>query len=300
MQRRRLLLVAHNYADNRESFEAVIHRVRARAPHIDARIVFDKKYRWQSYSWMTRPTLAVSMAPLSRFRLRRGELLTTRRASKVFELERLEGAGLPVPRWQLLREGEAPDLAGYGPYVVLKPNKGSKGAQVKLARRGRVRWKPEYEELGGRIAQVFIYTGRWPVSYRVTVFLGRVLFAVRSEGNHARVPLEGPDEAPGQSIVSTAKDSTYTLASDEDVIALGRRAAQAFPDRPILGVDIVRDHATGELSVLEINGGGYTWGFTSVAGRGIQRDHGIDLAGQFDGYTVAAEALIDAVNSRAR
>ena len=63
---------------------------------------------------------------------------------------------------------------------------------------------------------------------------------------------------------------------------------------------MIRDHGSGKLYVLEINGGGYTWGFTSEAGRGIQSDHGIDLAAQFDGYTVAAEALIEAVENRAQ
>ncbi|MHC4955392.1 MAG: ATP-grasp domain-containing protein [Planctomycetota bacterium] len=300
MRKRRLLLVAHNYEDNRESFKEVARRVRERAPHISVEVVQDNRYRRRSWRWITRPTLAVSMAPLKNFKLRRGVVATTQRASKSFEMERLESAGVPVPRWQHIQEDQPPDLADYGPYVVVKPNRGSKGAEIKLARKGRVRWKPEDATNGGRLVQEFIYTGEWPISYRVSVLFGRVLYAVRSEANHARVPLRGPDHAPGASIVATAKDATYTLEDSPDVLDLARRAAAAFPDRPIVGVDMIRAHDSGRLYVLEINGGGYTWGFTSQAGRGVQSDHGIDLAGQFDGYAVAAEALIEAVETRAR
>jgi len=298
--RKRLILVAHSYEDHRESFKEVARRVRERAPHIGVEIVQDDRYWKRSWRWMLRPTLAVSMAPLKSFKLRRGTIVTTRRASKVFELEQLQRAGLPVPRWQHIREERPPDLSDYGPYVVVKPNLGSKGAGVKLVRKGRVRWKPEDAENGGRLVQEFIYTGPWAVSYRVTVMFGHVLFAVRSEANHGRTPLRGPDHSPGASIVATAKDAVYTLEDSAEVLELGRRAGVAFPDHPIVGVDLIREHATGKLYVLEINGGGYTWAFTSRAGRGVQNDHGIDLAGQFDGYTIAADALIEAVETRAR
>ena len=48
------------------------------------------------------------------------------------------------------------------------------------------------------------------------------------------------------------------------------------------------------------NGGGFTWSFTSDAGRAIQEAGGFKLADQFGAYDIAADALIEAVRQRAR
>jgi len=36
-----------------------------------------------------------------------------------------------------------------------------------------------------------------------------------------------------------------------------------FPDMPLLGCDIVREHATGRLHAIEVNAGGNVWHLSS-------------------------------------
>ena len=77
----------------------------------------------------------------------------------------------------------------------------------------------------------------------------------------------------------------------EDVLALARRAHEAFPTVPVLGVDIVRDAATGALSVLEVNVTGGCFHLTSIAVGRIQREHGIDTRRQFGGAAAVARGI---------
>jgi hypothetical protein len=69
----------------------------------------------------------------------------------------------------------------------------------------------------------------------------------------------------------------------------------AFPDIPMIGVDIVRDAQTGDLYVLEANALGHNWNFTDA----FTRDFGLDLAEQFDGARKAAYVLAEETQRRA-
>jgi len=302
-RRKNLFLVVHSPELNGDTFAQVAGDVERIAPHIRVRVIRDSRAREKRWGRIFRPALTVSMVPLERLRPLRGPVCAGVRMSKLEELARLAKADLPVPRWVLLEPDREPDLSGFGPYVVVKPTNGGRGAEVRIQRRGRVRYKPVTDDRGPRTAQEFIYTGRWPVSYRVTSLFGEVLFSLRSEASHDRVPLEGRElvgQAGGISIVATARTSTYTLNYDEEVLALGRRVAMAFPDIPLLGIDIVRDHDTGRLYVLETNPSGWVWNFSSEAGRGIQQDNGIDIDGQFGGLSIAAQTLARETDRRAR
>jgi hypothetical protein len=209
-----------------------------------------------------------------------------------------------------LTRDRAPDLSAFGPYVVVKPDHALRGAYVRIVRRERVRWKPF--ECGfdpdntDLLVQEFVYTGRWPVTYRVLTLFGEVLYASRAEGNHARRPLEGryrfkgANHVGGVNIVGSARDSTWTLIDDPDVIDVARRAHAAFPEVPLLGVDVVRDAETGRVHVLETNPGGWAWHFASRAGREIQDQFGLDFEAQFDGVRKAARILAAKTRAEAR
>jgi D-alanine-D-alanine ligase-like ATP-grasp enzyme len=84
------------------------------------------------------------------------------------------------------------------------------------------------------------------------------------------------------------------LDIDPDVIALAAKAHAAFPDVPVQGVDIVREAGTGKLFVIEINAGWNTWHFSSPFGKKLQAEFGLDYHGQFGGFSVAADALVEA------
>ena len=223
----------------------------------------------------------------------------------------MEKAGLPIPRWALLTEEAHPDLTRFGDYVVTKPDCGGRGAEVKIKRRTRVRWHPPRNERARNmgadsiIVQQFIYTGPWPVSYRVTTLFGQVLFAWKVTASSSRRPLLGPDRfregaaGGGMSIVSSGHGCCFTLTDEPDVLALATRAHAAFPDHPLLGFDMVREVPSGRLYIIEANSCGHLWHFSSKPGLSIQRDNDIDLKSQFQGLDVAAHALIDQARRRA-
>lgn len=228
------------------------------------------------------------------------------------EYAALERIGIPVPKWVLVSRDNPPNLEGLGDYVVSKPDIGGKGAEVKIKRRSRVRWKPPKNERAKRtnqldmIAQQFVYTGPWPVSYRVTTLFGQVLFAWRVEANLGRRPLDGPNsfgqggaDGGGHSICSSGEGCQFALCHDPEIIALGERAHRAFPDLPVLGIDIVRDANSGQLYVIEVNSCGQVWHFSSHTGLGIQSHAKINFESQFDGIHKAARVLVDETRRRA-
>jgi glutathione synthase/RimK-type ligase-like ATP-grasp enzyme len=255
-----------------------------------------------------RPTLAVSFCRPRTFRPRLKAFHHGLPLRKSEEFAALQRCGIPVPRWALLREGERPDLTGFGDYVVTKPDRGARGADVKIRRASRLRWKaPETDQARNMeratsdlVVQEFIYTGRWPVSYRVVSLFGKVLFALRLEADHRRRPLESSKDFSGISIVSNTLESSYTLSGDEEIIEFGERAHAAFPEIPLLGIDIIRDCETGKLYVMEVNPDGWSWLFKSTAGRRLQEANGIDFDSQFQGIRKTALILIDRTRQLAR
>jgi len=310
-RRRNLLLIGrmsqHHY------LKEICEDIRTLAPDITP---FALRDRGKSYfhrdllRCYLRPTLAVSFCRPRTFRPRLKSSYHGSPLRKSEEYAALERCGVPVPRWALLREGERPDLAGFGAYVVTKPDRGAKGADVKIRRASRVRWKaPETDQAKKMerattdlVVQEFIYTGSWPVSYRVVSLFGKVLFALRLEADHGRRPLEDRDAfgGGGISIVSNTLGSSYTLLDDEEIIDFGERTHSVFPEIPLLGVDIVRDYDSGKLYVLEVNPDGWSWLFKSTMGRRLQETCHIDFDSQFRGIRKTSLILIDRVRHMAR
>lgn len=256
-----------------------------------------------------RRTLIFSPAPAV-MRWWRGILYTGQRLEKSLQYAALERLSIPVPRWVLVTEERQPDLSGFGPYVVVKPDRGAVGAEVKIMRRGRVKWRPVTTNYAGAsdalIAQAFIYTGPWPVSHRVSTLFGQALWCVRFEASHARPPLPGPEafdrvpEGKGLNIVSASRGCTIALSYEEDVIRLAERAHGAFPEIPLLGLDIVREHPSGQLYVLEVNPESGGWQFASEKGLRAQREFEFSLEQQFDGLRKAAKILAERTRKEAR
>jgi glutathione synthase/RimK-type ligase-like ATP-grasp enzyme len=223
--------------------------------------------------------------------------------SKSEECSRLGAAGMPVPCWALLTPEVSPDTNGLGEYVVMKPDIGGRGADIKIVRRDRVRWREQKTQFAGRspnwIVQEFIYTGPWPVSYRVATLFGNALWAIRIEADNRRYPLKerygfrGAGSRGGMSIVSSGKGCEIELCDDQEIIELAESAHLAFPDIPLLGVDILREEPTGNLYIIEVNAVGYTWHFTSPKGKQFQKHFNFCLESQFDGIRKAARILAE-------
>jgi hypothetical protein len=269
----------------------------------------------------TRPTLSVEVArpnlvpPLRGKRLRqlRGQIFRKSPAgdqplSKIEEMQRLEAAGLPVPKWTEITADTVLDPAEWGPYVVVKPSIGGRGYEVVIRRTTRVRFKPPGEHdslgrLGPMIAQEFIYTGRRPESIRVLTFLGRPISAIRYFGHSQPHELPGrfafKETGGGIDIVAFDRYGSVDLVDDPEAIELARRAHALFPEVPTLGVDVLRDADTGKAYVIETNPQGPAWTLSSP-GVGMHFRSREAVHRQFDGLRVIAEASAEAVYRLAR
>ena len=293
---------------------ALAERVARLAPDIDVALAGKRSSdQWRLLPHAFQPTLTVGFGELRRRRFLNGRILHCPRMPKHVELARMRAAGIPVPDWVVIEPGTTLDPSVWGPYVVVKPTLGGVGIDVRIRKTGRVRYAaPETPATGPAtrgspmLAQRFVYTGAWAVSYRVCSFFGRALYCWRAEQSHAKRPLAerwefaGGSDGGGIQIIAPSKTSTYTLVADAAVIELAERAHRlAFPDYPYLGFDLLRDADSGELSVIEANSGGGVWHLSSTVGISMQRDHALDLYGQFGALERAAERLVEVTRSLA-
>ncbi len=237
-----------------------------------------------------------SPAQVANFRLRRGIAWQGNPMSKSEEMERLVAAGISIPPYELLTESEqTKDLSHLGEYVVTKPARGGRGANVLLQRASKVKWAPQETRIAGKsrilVAQKFIWTGPFATSYRVTSLFGECLWSEQVQAGPNRTPQIDKGKGVSGTIVSSSKDCVYKLNYDEEIIQFGLAAHRAFPKIPLLGVDVIRDANTGKLYVTEVNASGYVWHFTSPKGLQTQEQFGYRLESQFDGRRKAAQIL---------
>jgi len=282
---------------DRDSFERLARFVDEFDPTIHTVIAEDKP------GWFVelpnRPTFFFSPALIRNRPRIPGRIACGYPLSKSEEYSILAAADISVPGWVKLREDMLPNLEGFGDYVVRKPDYGAKGAEVRIVKRERVRWKRVVTSAAGPsptlLVQEFIYTGLWPVSYRVNTLFGRVLYCLRISGNTNRPTLRGPNDFDSRgignsvSIVSNVRDSMVEYCDDVEIIRFGERAARAFSDLPMLGVDVLKEADTGRLFVTEVNALGHNWNFSKE----FRDIFGVDPANQFDGLRKAAYVLAE-------
>jgi hypothetical protein len=306
--RRVLILVSNPSVNSEADFAELSTWIGQLSPETTVFVLPDARDADRAASVPDLPTVTVSPAPVRRLRPRRGPVLQGQHVAKSEEYRALDAIGVPVPRWTRLLPGKRPSLDGFGPYLVTKPDFGARGAEVRIERRDDAQWKPPRtalsEQFGGpwnpRVAQEFVYTGQWPRSHRVTTLFGTALFAFRVEADHARQRLFDRREFHGQSVVSSGHGCTFELFAEPDILSLAERAHAAVPNVPLLGVDILRDADTGKLFVVELNGLGYTWEFSSPTGISLQAQFGFDLEAQFGGRRRAASVLARVCEERCR
>lgn len=289
-----------------EDFRKAAALIAARAPDIAVSVLSTASALTplRTAAAATRRTLAIEMDKVKLLKPLRGTRLVHRRMGKISQLAELEAAGLPIPKWTEISPETRLDPAQWGAYVVVKPSRGSRGAYVRITKTGRVRYMQPSDyppDHPGRrapmIAQQYIHTGPWPTAYRVLTYLGRPLAAIRYEGRKDLAPVEsskGFRLAPGASIIASAKGCTIALAVEEDMLELAARTHAVFPTIPSLGVDMLRDEATGKLHLIEINPSGNSWMLSGPAGRNVQEQFGLDFYGQFGALDIIAEASIEA------
>ncbi|MFQ5625819.1 MAG: hypothetical protein ACE5FM_04105, partial [Methyloligellaceae bacterium] len=262
-------------------YRTIAAAIAKKRPEITTFIVDTKELNWADAEQAAQaPTLTVSPLPIKKFKPPRGPIFEGYEWPKSQQYAWLRESGVAVPDWIEITPDLKLDPEEWGPYVVIKPDLGRRGAEIYIKRTGRVRYKPRTiisrhhpGSMGAMLAQRFIYTGRWAVNYRVVTLFSRALFCWRCEIDHSFPPLNSRydfRDGGGISIVSNKRSSRYTLAYDKDVIALAERVHDVFPKQPLLGSDIVRDADSGELYVLEASPRGDAWLMSSDTGLEIQ------------------------------
>lgn len=303
-----VLLIAQPDHVQLADFKLLADEICASSPDVHAYALWDQAYDWNRLAAdLNRPTMTFCPVPIRRLKPWRGSVFQCHRLRKSHECAALQQIGVPVPQWTLITQRAAPDLTAFGPYVVMKPDWSGRGADVRITRRNRVRWRPpatDYTrrlqgDAGDWIAQEFIYTGIVPVSYRVTTLFGEPMWAWKVQADPARRPLRhrydfhDGEGGGGMSIVSSGRNCAFSLVDEPELAALARQAHLAFPAIPVLGVDMVRDVETGRLYVIEVNAGGFVWHVFSAVGRKIQQDFGFDIDARFNVRQHAARILAD-------
>ena len=283
-----------------EDFETVAAAAREHDPRVHTAVFKDRPQRLRRRWLARRPSLFFGARPFSRFSPVRGRTFGGVEITKREEYRRLTGAGFRMPRTVFLTEHERPDLSDFGPYVVVKPDLGARGAAVKIVRKNRVRWKPSefkndiYEESPVRLVQEFIYTGPWPVSYRVQTLFGEALACFRLEASRDRTPLReryAIKESGGVSIVASSKGCSIRLCDDQELIDTAERAHALFPECGNLGVDLIREFPSGDIYILEMNSLGGCWLLSLPR---LDAECGARAADQRDGLRRAGRLLADA------
>ena len=242
------------------------------------------------------PRMVVNLHPLNGACTGPWAVFSGSNLTKSDELAVLDQAGLPVPRWQLLSPGDKVDERNFGPYVVVKPDDGLRGACVRVCKTRQVKSDPIFvtvnQKTSAPLVQAYIHTGPRAVSHRVGVLFGRAIYRWKLTAREIpgrELPADGDFRSKsGATVVSSGKGSVFTDVLEPDVVELAERAAAALPDVPLLGVDIVRRQSDGQLFIIELNSSGYCFHLTSELGLKIQSSMGLDFMAQYGGYAHVA------------
>ena len=213
----------------------------------------------------------------------------------------LESAGIRVPPWKRLERNTEIDPDVFGDHVMIKSTEqgASFGRGIVLIRTAdfpafRDEHARKYDEFerSAPLVQQFINTGENAGHYRIVTFMGRVVHS-RFQINTAKTPFNAPSTRLilDEKIASNTGERECWLVKDEAVNSLARDVAKVF-STPVLAIDIIKSHETGELYVLEANEGN-CWMFSSSTGDWVLEKYGDEAVyGQYDVISTVADAII--------
>jgi D-alanine-D-alanine ligase-like ATP-grasp enzyme len=184
--------------------------------------------------------------------------------------------------------------------VIVKPNNLNSGVGVKLVRTIDV--CARYDELTAVANDQFLvepYVDHsedgYPTEHRVLSLFGRALYCRRNRWGNKRPPLAEIAADPFGVIAAnnnTMGGHIRSICNDPEIISLGERAHQAFPECPVIGVDIIRESQSGRLYVLEVNPHGAVWHLSSTIAKRMDPEQVREAYAQFNALDRAADLLI--------
>jgi hypothetical protein len=264
------------------------------------------------------PTLTVAMTSKFKLPIKRGPIMKNQQIGKLAQQDILRQHGIATPPALPFTFGMMLDPIIFGELVVLKPmdlKLTSLGIAFlfgrrrlsSLTQRDLPRDHPMSLNPNSFMVQKYIHTGTKPYCIRVCTFLAKALYCYTS-GSAQELACFNPEDdllEAEAAIWPVASERKRRLVFDEDAIQLAEAAHRAFGSVPLLGIDLLRDHTTGQLYVLEVNAGGNTWHFTSTIGEPTRRSlspkgPGSDassqgrraLLEQFGAFDIAARVLV--------
>jgi len=258
-------------------------------------------------AWLN-PTLVVSLMQDFDLKIMRGVVLKNRRISKILQAKALQEADIPTPPVMPLRFGMRLDPILFGEFVMIKPMSlglTSSGKGIQVFRRKRIELLKLSDfpadhlirrDREGYLVQKFINTGSHASTYRISTFLGRVMYAMKYQSLDASPDLSESDSVIENGNFTQKGNRENLLDSSPEPTALAKRVAEAFCDIPLLAIDIVIEESSGKLYVLEINAGGNTWHFSSKmwAQRRAENPKLIEeMKLQYSAFDSAAQVLVE-------
>jgi hypothetical protein len=314
-----VVLVHTPQSQAREDLESIAARIEALAPDMRAFVATNSQPNKEiNDAIRSEPTLVFSPLPLNVFEPARGKIYQGGSVDKVSQFRRLVEIGVATPKTKLLEKGDVFPLDAWREFVVLKPN------AAKLQSNGKMTYRiatkklnydlaiagmfDQYNIEGGTLVQDYINTGPELEYQRVLTLFGEPLYAL---SNHLTKPidLKASDYPTGTVAIATqaypSERKAATMISDSRYLDIARSAYPAFPDRALQAIDVIRDHDTDKLYILEMNLGGNTWHFSSrminqVVGSPKRRaEFRKKKLQQFGAFDVAARVLAEKARQEA-
>lgn len=248
---RRNLIIVHRGPEYERDFDEIAAKVNALDPaitiyHLPARL----KAEIPVSDWQY-PTLTVALTSHFKIPIRRGKILRNEAIPKPAQQAIFQKNKIPTPPSEIFRFNKKLDPIAFGNFVMLKPvnlDLTSHGHGLHVMRRARAEtisplsFSENHPIRSGEnfVVQKFVNTGKFAKTYRVTTFLGEVLFAARFEADSPSPDLSSSDDVIDAGKFTHKGNFSVTFVNDEEILALGRNVAAAFKDTPLLGIDIVK------------------------------------------------------------
>jgi hypothetical protein len=142
------------------------------------------------------------------------------------------------------------------------------------------------------IIQQFIDSGDYPSIYRAVVFLGEVLYKYKMSGTVKKLGDIIPVDFNNKNV--SPEVDTRVWDHNQEVYDFAKQISEAFPDIPLLGVDIIEEANTKKLYAIEVNAGGNVWHFATHSRSIKLHPHLAEKRlNQYGAFNVAADALIN-------
>ena len=137
-----LILVNQANKQKRSDFVEMCEHISRCADDIQPYIVDTKQEQWVHADIVSKhPTMTASWLPIRRFNPPRGPVFEGLEIPKSEQYERLRRDGINVPDWQEIGPGASFDPDQWGPYVVVKPDLGRCGREIKIKRTSRIKYR---------------------------------------------------------------------------------------------------------------------------------------------------------------